>query len=66
MDRRVFEPRPNGNDARRRSAISLALLVLIAGAFWLFFQRMTSVSAPAGPHPTLSKGGSHAQRPPVK
>ena len=36
MDHRVFEPRSTGNDARRRNAISMALIILVGGALWLF------------------------------
>ncbi len=39
MDRRVFEPRPNDNAARRRQSILMALIILIAGALWLFLAK---------------------------
>ncbi len=46
MDHRVFEPRPTGNDARRRNAISMALIILAAGALWLYYWHVNSAPAP--------------------
>ena len=46
MDRRVFEPRPTGSETRRRNALSMALIVLAALAFWQYTLRMNSHPAP--------------------
>ena len=39
MDRRVFQPRTDSRDERRRSAIGMSVLILIAGGLWLLFLR---------------------------
>jgi len=60
MDRRVFEPRPSGNDVRCRNSLSIAMVVLAALALLLHVLRANSrivpVTAPApqGPSATMS------------
>ena len=39
MDRRVFQPRPDGSAERRRNALSLAVLILVAGWLWLSYSK---------------------------
>jgi len=55
MDRRVFEPRPTGNDVRRRNALSMAILVLAALGLWYFSLRANTPSAPPAPAPALER-----------
>ncbi len=39
MDRRVFQPRPDNSAERRRNALMMSVLILIAGGLWLFYLR---------------------------
>ena len=39
MDRRVFQPRPDNRAERRRNALGMSLLILLAGSLWLFYLR---------------------------
>ncbi len=38
MDRRVFQPRPDNGAERRRNALGMAIVVLVAGGLWLYYQ----------------------------
>ena len=54
MDRRVFQPRPDNSAERRRNALSLAILVLLAGGLWLYYTthpapRPSAPSRPVAP-----------------
>jgi len=39
MDRRVFQPRTDSRAERRRNALSMAALILLAGWLWLLSVR---------------------------
>jgi uncharacterized membrane protein YccC len=47
MDRRVFQPRTDSRTERRRNALSMAALVLLAGWLWLLSARNHSVTPKA-------------------
>ena len=38
MDRRVFQPRPDNSAERRRNALGMAIVILVAGGLWLYYQ----------------------------
>ncbi len=62
MDRRVFQPRPNGNDVRRRNAIGMAAIVLLAVWLWSMSQKnppppVTGSPPASTPAPRPAKGG---------
>lgn len=44
MDRRVFQPRTDHSAERRRNSLGMAIVILIAGGLWLYYQQH-SVSA---------------------
>ncbi|MGI4788434.1 MAG: hypothetical protein ACRYFS_06235 [Janthinobacterium lividum] len=46
MDRRVFQPRTDSSAERRRNAISMAVLILVAGGLWLLFLKNHPSQAP--------------------
>lgn len=46
MDRRVFQPRTDSRAERRRNAIGMAVLILLAGWLWLVFMQNHAVSRP--------------------
>lgn len=39
MDRRVFQPRPDNSAERRRNALGMAIVILVAGGLWLYYQQ---------------------------
>ncbi len=45
MDRRVFQPRPDNSAERRRNALGMAIVILVAGGLWLYYQQQHSVPA---------------------
>ena len=47
MDRRVFQPQTANSGAHRRSAIGMAVAVLLAGWLALHYLQSTGPSAPA-------------------
>ena len=48
MDRRVFQPRPDHSAERRRNALGMAIVILVAGGLWLYYQQHpVSVVRPA-------------------
>jgi len=59
MDHRVFEPRPSGSEARRRNAISMAIVILVAGALWLYSLRGSFGPAPARPGAAAQDSAGH-------
>jgi len=53
MDRRVFQPRTDSRAERRRNALSLAAIVLLAGWLWLHSVRHPAVVTPPPTRPAL-------------
>ena len=51
MDRRVFEPRPSGNDVRRRNALSMAIIVFAAMLLWFVTLKSNTHSVTPGTSP---------------
>lgn len=51
-----FEPRPTGNDVRRRNGISMALIILAAGALWLYYSQMSAGPVPVAAPPQTQAG----------
>ncbi len=39
MDRRIFQPRPDNSAERRRNALGMAIVILVAGGLWLYSQQ---------------------------
>ncbi len=39
MDRHVFQPRPDNSAERRRNALGMAIVILVAAGGWLYYQQ---------------------------